>query len=350
MTTTTRPELLRIARADADGDDAHWDEFIRRAADSTFCHQSGWRHIVEEVLGREYLPLVAVTADGEWHGVLPLVRIRAPFLGHSLISLPFLNYGGPLGTPAAQSVLIEAAVREVLRSRARVLQIRSRQPLPAIAPAGPRKDMVVLALPDSADALWAGFPAKLRSQIRRPQKEGMEFRSGPGQLLPFYDIFARNMRDLGTPVYSRRFFEAIAATFPEFVCGAVYLRDEPVAAGAGFIWRDEFEMTWASCIRQYNPLAPNMLLYWSFMEHMIGRGVHTFNFGRSTPGASTHRFKVQWGGTFVPLSWVEWAPGRRDGSSSPSSAARLASSAWRRLPLPVANRLGPPLANRLPWW
>ncbi|CAN5897654.1 FemAB family PEP-CTERM system-associated protein [soil metagenome] len=350
MTQITVPDALRIARATQRGDDAHWDEFVHDSPSSSFCHLSGWGSIIEDVLGREYLPLVAVTSEGEWRGVLPLVRMRTPFLGHSLISLPFLNYGGPLGSPGAQAALLEAALRESVSSRAGVLQIRNRTPLPVIAPSARPKVLVLLDLPPSPDTLWDGFPAKLRSQIRRAQREGLEFRKGPDQLNSFYSVFSRNMRDLGTPVYSRRFFEAIAARIPDFVIGAVYLRDEPIAAAAGFVWRGEFEMTWASSLRQYNQMAPNMLLYWSFMEMMSLRGVRAFNFGRSTPGSTTHRFKEQWGGVSMPLSWLEWSPHGGHGASGPSTAARLASKAWRRLPLPVANRLGPALSHRLPWW
>ncbi|HSK18848.1 MAG TPA: FemAB family XrtA/PEP-CTERM system-associated protein [Longimicrobiales bacterium] len=346
-TVTTHPVQLRVARADRD--DTHWDAFVREAPESTFCQLSGWRGIVEDVLGREYLPLVAVTMDGAWQGVLPLVRVRTPLLGHSLISMPYVNYGGPLGTPAAQRVLMDAAVAEAQRSGAGVLQVRCRPPLPSRAAADEKKVMVLLDLPDTPEALWSQFPSKVRSQIRRPQKEGMTFRVGPDQLDAFYTVFARNMRDLGTPVYSRRFFEAVAATFPEVVFGAIYHQGRPIGAAAGFIWKGEFEITWASCIRDYNRLAPNMLLYWSFMEEMIGRGVRVFNFGRSTPGASTHRFKKQWGGRDVPLRWLEWTARPRT-SSSPSRLVRAASSAWQRLPLPVANRIGPPLASRLPWW
>lgn len=180
----------------------------------------------------------------------------------------------------------------------------------------------------------------------------MTIRFGNREMDSFYRIFARNMRDLGTPVYSRRFFEAIAQRFDEVVFGAVYLNDLPLAAGCGFIWKGEFEMTWASSLREHSAMAPNMLLYWGFMREMIGRGVTTFNFGRSSPDAGTHRFKKQWGGIDTPLPWMDL---RRDDVASESggsvpSVFRLASSVWQKLPVAVANRVGPPIAARLPWW
>ena len=349
MTQAGAPHVqLRGVVADIDA--TRWDVFVHSAPGAQFSHLYGWRHIVEDVLGREYIALAALTSEGECEGLLPLVRVRAPLLGHSLISMPYLNYGGPIGSPAAQQVLVDAALAEARRSGAGMLQLRMREPLTFAPPQPVRKVIALLELPEAADDLWTGFPAKLRSQIRRPQKEGMEFRTGREHVGAFYEVFARNMRDLGTPVYPRRFFEAIAATFEHALFGAVYWRDRPVAAGCGFVWRGEFEITWASAIRDYNRLSPNMLLYWSLMEELIRRGVRTFNFGRSTPGASTHAFKTQWGGRDVPLPWVDVALRDTASSAGPSSAARLASAVWRHLPLALANRAGPFLAARLPWW
>jgi serine/alanine adding enzyme len=347
MTIGASVAQLRVARADTG--DPHWDAFVHEQNASTFCHLEGWRRIVEDVLGRELVPLVAITPDGEFQGVLPLVRIRAPLLGHSLISMPYVNYGGPIGTPAAQRRLVDAAIVEAQHSGAQLLQLRCRDPIPGMPANAMRKVMVLLDMPAHPDALWRSFPAKLRSQIRRPQKEGMELRVGAEQIDPFYDVFARNMRDLGTPVYPRRFFRAVASTFDNVLFAAVYHKGVAVGAACGFVWRGEFEITWASTVRDYNPLSPNMLLYWGLMEELIRRGVRVFNFGRCTPDGSTHRFKLQWGGRTVPLPWLEWsanasAPGR------PSSLLMLGSAAWRRLPLPIANVIGPPLAALLPWW
>src|SRR5690606_25614950 len=150
---------------------------------------------------------------------------------------------------------------------------------------------------DSPETLWNdGLRSKLRSQIRRAMKEAMEVRFGPDQRRAFHLVYARNMRDLGTPAHPLVLFDAIARAFDDRVIfGAVYWRGAPVAAGCGFIWRETFEMTWASSLREHNRMAPNMLLYWAFMEEAIRRGVRTFDFGRCSPGSGTHRFKLQWG-------------------------------------------------------
>ena len=108
-------------------------------------------------------------------------------------------------------------------------------------------------------------------------------------------------------------------------------------------------MTWASALREFNRSAPNMMLYWCFMEAMIARGVRVFNFGRCTPDGGTHRFKKQWQGRDIPLCWMQWTRKPAvDTGAEPSGALRVASAAWQRLPLPIANRLGPMVARRLP--
>src|SRR5207247_15197 len=122
------------------------------------------------------------------------------------------------------------------------------------------------------------------------------------------------------PVLPRAFFERLATTFGGLVVfGAVYRGAQPIAAGCGFAWRDEFEMTWASSLREHNRSAPNMLLYWSFMEQMIARGMRVFDFGRCTAGSGTHRFKQQWGGADVPLPWLQWSS--RNTAATPRRAA-----------------------------
>ena len=157
------------------------------------------------------------------------------------------------------------------------------------------------------------------------------------------------MRDLGTPVHSRRLFDALVEVFPEEVIfGVVYHGEEPVAGGCGFLWGGEFEMTWASSLRKYNRMAPNMLLHWSFMEKAIERGAALFNFGRCTPGGGTHKFKRQWGGDDTPLHWLVWDRNGSGESSADSWAYGGATRLWKHLPLPLANRVGPFLSRRIP--
>lgn len=333
-----------------DGDIASWDAFVARAEGGSFCHLAGWRDILSDVLGAECLYRVVIDDNGEWQGVLPLVRVRSWLFGHYLVSLPFLNDGGPLGSRDARRRLVEDAVTEARRSRVDLLELRTRHSSDLELPVSSRKITVLRPLPPSPEELFQSFPSKLRSQIRRPMKEGLMFRFGPDQREAFYEVFAQTMRDLGTPVLPRALFERVAAAFPDLVVfGVVYRGDQPLAGGCGFVWRAEFEMTWAGALRESRTLAANMLLYWAFMEQMIARGVRVFDFGRCTPGGGTHHFKKQWGGADVPLPWGQYAPGDRTATPSPDDPAfRWGPRVWRWLPLPVANLLGPRLIRFLP--
>lgn len=336
--------------APLDGSESTWDAFVASHPDGTFCHLAGWRDIMSDVLGHECLYAVARDDGGEWRGILPLVRVRSRLFGHYLVSLPFLNAGGPLGTPQATDTLIEHAVGVATRSGADLLELRTRQRIAGPLRVSLRKSTVRLELPATAERLWQAFPAKLRSQVRRPQKEGLEARFGGDQLDAFYEVFSRDMRRLGTPALPRAFFERVASTFGERVTfGVVYRGGQPIAAGHGWVWRDEFEMKAAGSLREYSRAAPSMLLYWAFLERMIGSGVRVFDFGRCTPGSGNHRFKLQWGGADVPLPWLQWSSRRVDAPPSPDRPAfKLASAVWRHLPLALTNRIGPVLARQLP--
>lgn len=310
--------------------------------------------MIERALGHrsEYLACPGEGADGAPLGVLPLVHVRSLLFGRYVVSMPFVNYGGPLGDPGSVRALTAEAVTLAERGSAKLLELRSRVQLPLDLPVSHRKITVVLDLP-AADpkALWEGLPAKVRSQIRRPQKEGLSVRFGPEQLEPFYAVLAEHMRDLGTPVQSRRLFTEIRSTFPDdvwFAC--VYLGERAVAAGCGFRWGSEFEITWASSLRAYNRIAPNMLLYWAFLERCVTEGVRVFNFGRCTPGSGTHRFKQQWGSRDEPLWWYQHVRGGGEASTpSPDEGAySWGPRLWQHLPLALANRLGPPIVRGIP--
>jgi serine/alanine adding enzyme len=331
------------------GTPAEWDALVRGEQGWTHFHLYGWKDVIERTLGHDCLYLAAEDGSGI-AGVLPLVRVRSALFGHFLVSMPFVNYGGPLGSPEAVQALAVHAVELARQGGVKLLELRSRVPLPLELPASHRKITVVLDLPSDPSTLWQALGSKLRSQIKRPQKEGLVVRFGPAEVDPFYAVFAEHMRDLGTPAMPRRFFRAIAEAFSEDAWfGCAYHQGRAVACGAGFRWGNELELTWASALGAYNRLAPNMLLYWAFMERAVQGGVTLFNFGRCSPGAGTHRFKRQWGSRDEQLWWYQLA--ERGAAATPSpSDARYAwgPRLWRRLPLPLATALGPRIVRLIP--
>jgi len=355
MASTTGSSNLGLVVSRHEGPAAVWDEFVRTQPHWTHFHLYGWRTVIERVFGHDCVYLLARdTATNQVVGVLPLVRVRSLIFGHFLVSMPFVNYGGPLGTASAVRALTDEAARIAEATRVNTLELRSRVDLPLDLPVSHRKLTVVLDMPSEPAALLASFPAKLRSQIKRPTKEGVVMRMGLDEIEPFYAVFAHHRRDLGTPVLPRRFFDTLAEVFPDDVFFAVaYHQGVPVACGAGFLWSSEFEITWASALRSHKALSPNMLVYWHLMEQTIARGARRFNFGRCTRDSGTHKFKMQWGGQEEPLWWYHNASASTK-STEPATPSpdqgvfAMATRVWQRLPLPIATRLGPRIVRFIP--
>jgi len=287
--------------------------------------------------------------------VLPLVWIRSALFGRFLVSMPWLDSGGPIAAaeaPGAIDALTDAARHVARRGRAHLMELRSRDHH-AVAglSVSERKLTVTLPLPADAEALFKSLPSKVRSQVRRPLNAGCTVRFGPEQRAPFHAVYARHMRDLGSPAQGPRLFEAVARSMPDHVEFAVVYdaAGQPVASGCGFAFRGEFALVWAAALRRASAEAPNMLLYWSLMERAIERRLRMFDFGRCTPGSGTHRFKRQWGGTDVPLRWLQWSVnGRTAPPQARDARFRLAGAVWRRLPLGFTNACGPRVARLIP--
>jgi len=332
------------------GQPAEWDEFVRSSAAWTHFQLWSWKGVMEDVFGHQCVYLAARNGAG-LAGVLPLVRVKSVLFGDYLVSMPFLNYGGPLGTDTAARELVAHAEELAREQRVGLLELRCREPLPLDLPVSHRKITVILDLPPGGpDAVWHGLTSNVRRKVRRAQKEGMSARFGLDQVTAFYDVFSHHMRDLGTPTLPRQLFETLAQRFAGATWfGCVYYEGRPVACGCGFQWAGEFEMTWVSALQAYHHVYANMFLYWAFMERAAQQGLTLFNFGRCTPGSGTHRFKQQWGARDLPLSWYHRAAGRRAATPSPHERAfAWGPLLWKHVPLPIANLLGPKIVRLIP--
>jgi FemAB-related protein (PEP-CTERM system-associated) len=347
MAARTGRVSLRIERFQQSP--AEWNDFVSTTAGATHCHRHEWLAVIQDALGHEPIALVARDDDGCLAGVLPLIRVRSLLFGHYLVSMPFLNDGGPIGSPEAVIALAAEARRLADAGRVKLLELRSRDALPLDLRVSRRKVTVLLDLEPDPAALFSKLSSKLRSQVRRPQREGVEVRFGTDQIDPFYQVFARHMRDLGTPVLPRRFFHLAAAQHgAQAWFAAAWLADRPIAGGAGLRFGGEFEITWASSLREHNAISPNMGLYWAFLERACLEGCVVFNFGRCNPDSGTHRFKRQWGGRDVQLHWYQHGPAALTPSPDQGGLVGLGPRLWRHLPLPVATALGPSIVRGIP--
>lgn len=335
------------------GHPCEWNAFVRSCPGWSPFHLYEWSGVMERVFGHECAYLVSRSdAPGRpIAGVLPLVRVRSPWFGHYLVSMPFVNHGGPLGGLDAVHSLATHAVALARAQRVDLLELRSRHELRLDLRPSHRKITCLLDLePGDAEAVWRRLASHVRRKVRRAQKEGLTLRFGADQVSPFHEVFARHMRDLGTPTLPRRFFQALADQFAGVVwVGCAYAGERPVAGGCGFRWDDELELTWVSALQSYHRVYASMLLHWAFIEGAAAEGLRTFNFGRCSPGSGTHQFKRQWGTRDVPLWWYQHSSGRRQATPSPDERGfAWGPRLWKRLPLPLANRLGPLIVRSIP--
>jgi FemAB-related protein (PEP-CTERM system-associated) len=291
--------------------------------------------------------------EGEITGILPTVEMKNLLFGRALSSLPYVNYGGVLAaTGAARDALLTHAAGLARERGLSYVLLRHRQRVYPELPARTHKATMLLPLASGRDAMWNGLDRKVRNQIRKAEKSNLTMASGGAELLPeFYAVFARNMRDLGTPVYGEELFGSILQAFPEDArLHVVRLGTQAVAVAFTYAYGDTIEVPSASSLREHRSLCPNHLLYWSMMSDAIAQGRRTFDFGRSTPHDGTWHFKEQWGAEPAPLYWeYSLTSGARVPTEDRHSAKFQTSiEAWKRLPLAVATRLGPSIARAIP--
>jgi FemAB-related protein (PEP-CTERM system-associated) len=346
LSSTGERLAVTVARED---DRPAWDAFVSSSAAATGYHAWAWREVFRRAFGHESVYLVARCGD-RIAGVLPLVEIRSRLFGRSLTSLPFVNYGGVAADSDEVARALVAAARDEARRRG-AAHVELRHTARRFADLPCRQHKVSMRLP-LGPGMWEVLDRKVRNQIRKAEKSGLSVEDGGAELLDdFYRVFARNMRDLGTPVYARRFFAEVLRAFPDRArVVVVRLGRRPVAAGITYRTGRMVEVPWASSIRDFNSLCPNHLLYWSAIEWATGTGCDTLDFGRSTPDEGTYHFKAQWGAAPVPLYWEYCL---LDGESLPDQSPknpkfRLAIAAWKRCPLWLANTLGPHVVRGIP--
>ena len=317
------------------------------------CYDPAWLLAVCDGLG--HVPYVLeATRGGRIVGLLPLALVRSLLFGRFLVSLPYVNSAGVIGNDReAASAMIEHACRLADELNVRHLELRHEveQPHAKLTHRLTSKVHMRLALPDTAEELWKRFNPKVRNQIRKAEKQPWTIHWGRVELLnEFYAVFSQNMRDLGTPVFTRRLFQSILGQFPEDAELCVLRLDRrPVAAALLVHHRGITEVPSASSLRAYNTLNANMLMYWHLLQRAIERGQARFDFGRSSVDSNTFRFKQQWGAQPESAVWQYYVrKGTVDDVRRESGKYDRAVDIWRRLPLCLTRLLGPWIVRGIP--
>ena len=328
-----------------------WEEFHQKFPDVTIFHSPRWGHVMRRAYDNEAIYVTALRGR-QVVGTLTLVLQHSAILGSRLCSIPYFDTSGIVAdTKEIARQLVEAARQLADRHGAKWAELRQVQPLELAMPVSARKVTFQMPLPHRSEALWESLRAKIRNRIRKAQRQGLLVYQGRHEMLDFfYDVYARNMRDLGSPPHSRRFLELTMEEFYEHVrIFVVCCKKEPLAAGFTLMDRHTMHVPWAGSDWRRSETCANMLLYWSMMSNACDHRLQRFDFGRCTVGSGTYDFKHQWGGQEQPLYW-HYVLGKGRQLPDPAEDNALfqrAARYWRRLPVAVSTVMGPRLIAKL---
>jgi FemAB-related protein (PEP-CTERM system-associated) len=327
-----------------DADGPPWDSFVRNSPAGTFFHLSAWKRVIERAFGHRTHYLIA-ERGGAVSGVLPLTHVRSALFGSALISNAFTVYGGPIAAdPDSLAALDAAAVRLMKERRVATLEFRGF----AQHRAGWQECSGLYATfrreiqPSAATNLKA-VPRKQRAMIRKGMQNGLtsEIDTGVDRL---YRIYSESVRNLGTPVFAKSYFRILTQEFAD-CCDIVTVTSgrRPVAAVLNFYFRDEVLPYYGGGRFAARALAANDFMYWEVMRRACEKGCRLFDFGRSKIGTGAYAFKRNWGFEPTPLCYqFRVAAGHKPPELNPLNPKfRLLIAAWKRMPLPIATRLGP---------
>ncbi|MBI5267431.1 MAG: FemAB family PEP-CTERM system-associated protein [candidate division Zixibacteria bacterium] len=326
-------------------DCADWESYADSRSSCWHYHKIGWKEVIESAYRHQCRYLIA-RDNGAIAGILPIAVVKSRLFGHSLTSLPFLDYAGLVAdTPSARDALVAHACRITDETRAHYLELRQIESVGDQFHTAGHKVTLVLDLPDDPEQLLNSLPPERRNRIRKARKSELTVEIHDRSMLPtFYRIWTENMRDLGSPPHSLSFFDAILRVFPDSAgVLLVKYRHEYIGAAICLYTKDMLTLPWVSSRRQFFELYPNNILYWEAMCFAIRQGCRRFDFGRSSIGSGTHTFKIRWGAKEVPLYWQFYTPA---GQPLPLPAGdnpkyRLALATWKRLPVTITRLVGP---------
>lgn len=344
----TTPTALQV-RAITPGDVARWDQFVFGCPAATFFHRAGWKEVIERAFGHRTHFLLA-EENGIIQGVLPLAEINSRLFGHSLSSLPFCVYGGIIAsTELARQALDKAAQQLAASLNVDFLEYRNTVPFHTDWPG---KNLYVTfrkTIDPDLEANMLAIPRKQRAMVRKGIGAGLgvELDDGVDRL---YRVYSDSVRNLGTPVFSRRYLDVLREVFPkECEVQSITLAGTPVASVLSFYFRDEVLPYYGGGTAQARDCYANDFMYWALMRRAAERGVRIFDYGRSKRDSGSFRFKTHWGFEPEPLHYEYFLVRARSMPDlSPNNPRyRALIGTWRRLPLWVTRVIGPPVARYL---
>lgn len=322
-----------------------WDKFVVKASYATFAHLYGWKNVIEDVYGHPCYYFEAWDGN-DLVGVLPTTFIKSRFFGKQLVSVPYMDTGGPLALHnEASQGLIEAA-RDIATKFGADVCLRSLDEGLCNWQRQTSKVTMYLPLNSNPNDMLKIFSSERRNRIKKAGNNGLTVHFHREDALDsFYRVFSENMRDLGSPVHNKAFIHQILAEFPDS-SGIILVKEADgriIGAGLYFRFGDVLALPWVSSLRDSFKLNPNILLYWGLIKYGCETGAKIFDFGRSTVDSGTYEYKRQWGAEPVPLYWYIHSSNNIsvEALDSTSRKNQLMIELWKKLPLNLANAIGP---------
>lgn len=329
-------------------DAGRWDNYVYAHAFSSFFHLFGWKKVMEKSFGCQTCYLAALEKD-DIKGILPLFIVKSWILGNSVSSMP----GGICTDNEDIAKLLYEKAKEITKKyNAKYLLLRdcSRKydfDLKIVI-----YNTSIVKLTKDPNELWKSFDSKARNQTRKAIKSGLIMDKGKNYLKEFYQVFSINMRDLGTPVFPDRFFECIVSEFPEETDVLTVKYEDKVIGGMFlFFFKDTISDPWASSLRKYFSYCPNNFLYWETFKYGCENGFRFFDMGRSQRDSGSFKFKKQWGAEPRDLYYQYYLYKIKVTPAIESDRAKysLINKGWKKLPVGMANFLGPVMRRNMPF-
>lgn len=330
-----------------------WDSYVDGHPYGTVFHTSKWQKLIQFSFPHRPLHLLARNETGRICGILPLFLVHSRIFGRMLVSTPQAAYGGILADGESDHNSLLARAREIAREKkVRFLELRNFHPGQTSSDLQTKDLYVTFRQELSADSekIFLSIPRKTRAECREGIRNELEFRVNEIGVDGFYSIYSRNVRDLGTPVFSKRLF----ANGPRFFNGecrifSVHWQGKAVAAVWTLFYRDEVIPYYGGSVREYNRLGVNNFMYWMLIQYGCENGYRIYDFGRSKKGTGSFDFKKRWGMTMVDLPYQYDLVGQKNLPDTSPLNPRFAFGIrlWQKLPLPVANVIGPLISKNL---
>ena len=332
-------------------EDPSWVEYLAQHPQASIYHDPRWGAVMADAYAMRPYYLTA-TFDGRTTGVLQLMWQRSRLFGSRLCSRPYFDAAGILSDDEPARIALLSQARSLMSEiGAASVELRQVEPVGPDLPTRTDKVTIWLDLPSDSNTLWESLKTKVRTKIRKARRQSFQSVDGKAELLEdFFRLYARGMRDLGSPSHSRRFFRLLLEAYSESARIFVIRRNgRAVAAALSVSDRQAFRVPWSSSDPEARRAGANRLLFWSMLAFAADAGAPRFDFGRSSRDSGTHEFKSEWGPETVPLHWQYLlAEGSEmPGLSMDNPRYRLFIGAWKRLPLPLATRLGPRVIAKL---